>query len=125
MIALLVFLGAGLGGVARFSLGTMIHQAAGPSFPWGTLIVNVSGSLLLGFLYMILQGNPSAPQWRAFLGIGFCGGYTTFSTFSYETMLMMHAGHWNRALLYALGSVTVCVLATTAGFRLAAMLRAT
>ena len=124
MTALLVFLGAGLGGIARLGLGTMVQQAAGPGFPWGTLIVNVTGSLLLGFLYMLLEGNASAAQWRAFLGIGFCGGYTTFSTFSYETVLMLQAGNWNRALAYALGSVMVCVIATLAGFRFAAMLRA-
>jgi CrcB protein len=123
MIALLVFFGAGLGGLTRFGLGTMVQQAAGPGLPWGTLVVNVTGSLLLGFLYMVLEGTASAPQWRAFLGIGFCGGYTTFSAFSYDTVLMMQAGHGNRALAYALGSVVLCVIATLAGFRFAAMLR--
>ena len=64
MTALLVFLGAGLGGVARYSIGTMVHQAARPDFPWGTLIVNVTGSLLLGFLFMVMDQTPSAATWR-------------------------------------------------------------
>jgi CrcB protein len=123
MTALLVFFGAGLGGLTRFGLGNMVQQAAGPGFPWGTLVVNVTGSLLLGFLYMSLEGTASAAQWRAFLGIGFCGGYTTFSAFSYDTVLMAQAGNWNRALAYSLGSVVLCVIATLAGFRFASILR--
>jgi fluoride exporter len=123
MTALLVFFGAGLGGLTRFGLGTLVQQAAGPGFPWGTLVVNVTGSLLLGFLYMVLEGTSSATLWRAFLGIGFCGGYTTFSAFSYDTVLMMQAGHGSRALAYALGTVLLCLIATLVGFRFATMLR--
>ena len=123
MTALLIFLGAGLGGLARFGLGTMVQQAGGVDFPWGTLIVNITGSLLIGVLYMLLEGTPSATQWRAFLGVGFCGGYTTFSAFSYDTVLMMQAGNWSRAMLYAFVSVTACLIATIAGFRLATLLR--
>lgn len=119
MIPVVVFIGAGLGGVARYTLGGVIQQAAGSAFPWGTLLVNITGSLLLGFLYVLLEGTAAAPQWRVFLGIGFCGGYTTFSTFSYETVRLLESGDWSRASLYIAGSVLVSLAATFVGFRLA------
>src|SRR5215208_6324214 len=97
MIPLLVFIGAGLGGVARYGIATLIHHDGATVFPWSTLIVNVTGSLVLGFLYVLVEGNAASPQWRALLGIGFCGGYTTFSAFSYESLRLVQGGDWNRA----------------------------
>ncbi|MBX6363502.1 MAG: fluoride efflux transporter CrcB [Gemmatimonadetes bacterium] len=120
MIPFVVFLGAGVGGLVRYALGGWIQQAAGPGFPWGTLVVNVTGSLVLAFLYALLEGSVAAPQWRAFLGIGFCGGYTTFSTFSYETLRLLQDAQWGRASWYVLGSVVLSLLAAAVGFRLAA-----
>lgn len=120
MIPFVVFLGAGVGGLARYALGGWIQQAAGPGFPWGTLVVNITGSLLLAFLYAVLEGTIAAPPWRALLGVGFCGGYTTFSTFSYETVRLLQDGQWSRASWYVAGSVLVSLVAAAAGFRLAA-----
>ena len=124
MISLFVFLGAGLGGVARYMVGLLV-QADAHAFPWATFLVNVTGSLMLGFLYVLLENSAGSAEWRAFAGIGFCGGYTTFSAFSYETARMVESGDLNRAGVYALASVVGCVLATFVGFRLAAVLRAT
>lgn len=119
MIPLVVFFGAGIGGVARYVLGGLVQQAAGATFPWGTVFINVTGSFLLGVLYVLLEGSLASPHWRAFLGIGFCGGYTTFSTFSYETARLVESGDWNRAGLYILLSVVVSLLATFVGFWMA------
>jgi protein CrcB len=85
-LPLVIFLGAGLGGVARYALSVWVQTAAGTAFPWGTLLINTTGSFVLAVLYAALDGTAAAPEWRAFVGIGLCGGYTTFSTFSYETI---------------------------------------
>lgn len=116
---LLVFLGAGVGGVVRFWLGGVIQQAAGSGFPWGTLTINVTGSFVLGFLYILLEGTAASAYWRVLLGIGFCGGYTTFSTFSYEAVRLMQSGEWNRATAYMTGSVVLSLAAMFIGFRIA------
>src|SRR5438105_9812919 len=92
MIWWYVALGSAVGGVARFALATIVQQRVGPDFPAGTLVVNVSGSLLLGFLLRYSLGTVAiSPEVRALLTTGFCGGYTTFSTFSYDTMLLREA----------------------------------
>ena len=92
MIWWYVALGSAVGGVARFALATIVQQRVGPDFPAGTLVVNVSGSLLLGFLLRYSLGTVAiSPEVRALLTTGFCGGYTTFSTFSYETFTLGRA----------------------------------
>jgi CrcB protein len=112
--------GAALGGVARYSLASAIQQRVGPTFPWGTLVINVSGSLLLGVLMRYALATPSvSAELRAFLTTGFCGGYTTFSTYSYETATLLEDGQYGRAGTYALASVVLALLATFAGFVLA------
>lgn len=118
MIWLVVVIGGGLGALARYELGGWIQEAAGASFPWGTLFINVSGSLLLAFIYAFLEGSRARPEWRAFLGIGFCGGYTTFSTFSYEAFRLLQDGQWQRATTYMLASVVCALAGTLAGFYL-------
>jgi CrcB protein len=81
------------------------------------MIVNISGSFLLGFLLRYATHPPSlAPEVRAFLTVGLCGGYTTFSTFSAETVTLMQDGQWGKALTYVLGSVVLALAATAAGF---------
>jgi CrcB protein len=119
MMPLIVFLGAGIGGVARYALGGWIQQGTGASFPWGTLAINISGSLALGLLYPLLEGPAASPHWRAFLAIGVCGGFTTFSTFSYETIQLLQDGAWGRAFVYVAGSVLVSLLAVFLGIRFA------
>jgi CrcB protein len=124
MVPIVIFVGAGLGGVARYAISQWVQLRTGAEFPYGTLLVNVTGSLVLAFLYATLEGTPAAPEWRAFLGIGVIGGYTTFSTFSYETVRLLQDGEWGRAALYVTASVVLSVAAAIAGFGLApALLR--
>ncbi|HEY3746069.1 MAG TPA: fluoride efflux transporter CrcB [Gemmatimonadaceae bacterium] len=108
MIWWYVALGSAVGGVARFGLTTLVQQRAAPTFPIGTLIVNISGSLLLGFLWRYALGtNAISPEARALLTTGFCGGYTTFSTFTYETLVLFEDGQSVRAGVYVVSSVLV------------------
>lgn len=120
--AALVFLGAGIGGVARYALGGWVQAAGGPSFPWGTLVMNVTGSLLLTLLVGALERTSASPEWRLFLGIGVLGGYTTFSTFSYETVRLIQDGDWQRASGYVASSVLLSIAAAFVGFWLAGAL---
>jgi len=119
MLLMLIAAGGALGAVARYAVGGMIHGQMGTAFPWGTMAVNVLGSLLLAFLVRTLEGIAAPPEYRGFLAIGFCGAFTTFSTFGYESMELLQAGQWNRATLYVFGSVLLSLAATLAGFRLA------
>ena len=114
---LYVAVGAGLGGVARFALAGFVQQRAGADFPAGTLVINLTGSFLLGVLIRYaLQSTSVSPELRAMLTTGFCGGYTTFSTFSYETAVLLEDGEYGRAGLYVGVSVIGALLATLAGF---------
>jgi CrcB protein len=116
----LVFLGAGTGGLLRYWLGGLIHYWWGPSFPLGTLLVNVSGCLAMGFLATALTGpNPVREEYRMIVLIGLLGGYTTFSAFGYETLVLLHRGEWGRTALYVLGSVALSLLAVWIGALLA------
>jgi CrcB protein len=114
-----IAVGAALGGVARFYLATAVQQRLGAMFPWGTLLINVTGSLLLGFIVRYALAAPMSLELRALLTTGFCGGYTTFSTYSYETATLLEDGQYQRAGLYAFGSVFVALVATFCGFILA------
>ena len=100
-----VAVGSAVGGASRFALSTFIQQRAG-TFPVGTLIVNITGSLILGFLMRYALGSTSvSAETRALLTTGFCGGYTTFSTFEWETFKLVRDGSWGLALANVLGSV--------------------
>jgi CrcB protein len=115
-----VAVGAAAGGVSRYYLSLAVHNRAGAAFPWGTLLVNVTGSLLLGFLMRYALATPSlSAEVRLLLTTGFCGGYTTFSTFSYETAMLLEDGQYERAATYAAASVAVALVATACGFLLA------
>ena len=115
-----VAVGAAAGGVSRYYLSLAVHHRIGAAFPWGTLLVNVTGSLLLGFLMRYALATPTlSAEMRLLLTTGFCGGYTTFSTFSYETAMLLEDGQYERAASYMLASVIVSLLATFCGFILA------
>lgn len=108
-----VAIGSAVGGVIRFLLGTLIQQRSGSLFPVGTLAVNVSGSLALGFILRYALETPAiGPEVRALLSAGLCGGYTTFSSFSYETAALIEEGSYHRAAWYV-GLSLVCSLAAT------------
>ena len=115
-----VAVGAALGGVSRYYLASAIQHRFGATFPWGTLAVNVTGSLLLGFIIRYALATPTVSvEVRALLTTGFCGGYTTFSTYSYETATLLEDGQYSRAGVYALGSMVLALAATIGGFALA------
>jgi CrcB protein len=111
-----VALGSAAGGVARYLLGGWIQQRSGGSFPIQTLLINVTGSFLLGFIQRYaLETGAISPEVRTLLTIGFCGGYTTFSTFSFETVRMLEDGDWRHASLYIGLSVLLSVGAALLG----------
>lgn len=114
---LYVAIGAGLGGMARLALAGFVQQRVGAAFPAGTLVINLTGSFLLGFLirYM-LQSTSIGPEMRAMLTTGFCGGYTTFSTFSYETAVLLQDGEYGRAGFYVGVSVIGALFTMFVGF---------
>lgn len=115
-----VALGSAVGGVTRYLLGGWIQTRAGTTFPIQTLLINLTGSFLLGFLQTYaLETTAISPNIRAMLTVGFCGGYTTFSTFSFETVRMLEDGDWRRAGLYMGLSLVLCVLGAIAGVMLA------
>lgn len=108
--------GSAVGGIARFLLSSAIQSRAA-SFPLGTLLINISGSLLLGFLLRYALATPAiSAEVRAMLTTGFCGGYTTFSTYSYETATLLEEGDYRRATIYVVASVTIALGGTFAGF---------
>lgn len=109
--------GSALGGVSRYLVGGLVQRILDTTFPAGTLVVNLTGSFLLGlFLRYALETPTLTPELRAFLTIGFCGGYTTFSTFSYETVALLEDAEWTRAGLYAALSVLLALGGTLLGF---------
>ena len=117
---LYVAVGSALGGVSRYLLGGFIQRLLDTAYPAGTLFINISGSFLVGaFLRYAVETPTLSPESKAFLAIGFCGGYTTFSTFSYETLVMLRTGEWSRAGAYVVSSVLLSLLGTFLGFALA------
>jgi CrcB protein len=120
-----VALGSAAGGVCRFLIGMAIQQRIDTTFPLGTLVINVTGSLLVGFLVRIAAGAPGlSVENRALLITGFCGGYTTFSAYSLETATLIEDAAYGRAALYIGGSSGLALLGTFAGFALASVVLA-
>jgi fluoride exporter len=115
-VILQIALGSAAGGVARYLLTLFIQGRVGVTYPWGTLAVNVTGSFAIGLLLPVLWSAPAiSPETRAFLTTGFCGGYTTFSTFSWEAVRLIEGGHVRAAALYVGASVVLALTATLAG----------
>jgi CrcB protein len=112
--------GGALGTCARYFLGVRIAQRLGAGFPWGTFAINVSGSFVIGaFMAVASERLTLDPRWRLFIATGFCGGYTTFSTFAYETVQLASGKDWALAALNVGGSVFAGLLAVVAGALLA------
>jgi fluoride exporter len=115
-----IAVGAAAGGLSRFYLTVAMQERFGDAFPWGTMLINITGSLLLGFIIRYAMATPTMSlELRLMLTTGFCGGYTTFSSYSYETAVMLETGHYSRAAIYSIGSVVISLLATFCGFALA------
>jgi CrcB protein len=115
MIYLLIALGGAGGSILRYLLGGAIQRGSGSGFPIGTMVVNVSGCFLIGILVRQFLNMQLSHDLRALLIVGFCGGFTTFSTFSAETLALIEGGEYVRAGAYVLLSVSLCLLATLAG----------
>lgn len=113
---LYVALGGALGSVARAAVA---HALPATRFPWATLLVNVVGSFAIGLLAARFAADAVSPRWQAFWMVGVCGGFTTFSAFSWQTFQQWQQGHALSAAAYVLGSVAGCLLATWVGWRIA------
>ena len=119
MINLLVALGGAFGALARFGVYNLLQTPAAARFPVATLLVNVAGSFLLGVVLRATEFSGAGSNWRAFLAVGFCGAFTTFSTFSYENVQLLHDRHYLTAFGNIVGSVAICIVAVLAGVAVA------
>jgi fluoride exporter len=118
MVKLLLIIGSGsfLGGIARFLTTRYIQNHAMTAFPMGTLIVNITGCFLIGLFYGLSErGNLVSAEWRMFLTVGFCGGFTTFSTFANENIALLREGDFFYFALYSALSVFLGLMATFLG----------
>ena len=106
-----IALGGAGGAVSRYLLAHWVHSLWEGHFPLGTLLVNMLGSAAIGVVFVLLERSLIHPDWRGVLMVGFLGAFTTFSTFSLETISLWEAGHMGQAMAYMLGSAVLCVLA--------------
>jgi CrcB protein len=116
---LLVFIGGGLGSTLRHIVNVSSARILGTAFPYHTFIINITGSTVMGLIagYLAFKGEASQP-WRLFLMTGILGGYTTFSAFSLDAVLLYERGETGLALLYVLGSVVLSIVGLVAGLAL-------
>ena len=126
---LVIGLGGALGSMLRFGLGTWIDsgmsKGTGPIFPWGTIVVNITGCFVIGFIFTISTGEGRlllSPLTRNFITIGILGGYTTFSSFSWQTLSLAQGGKWLGAAANVLISIVLCLVGVWLGAALAAWL---
>ena len=113
-----VAIGSALGGVSRYGFGLMASRLWGDAFPWGTICINVIGSFVIGFVAALTTADgamPASPNLRIFVMVGICGGFTTFSSFSLQTLALMRDGGWFPAMGNIMLSVLLCLLAVTLG----------
>ncbi len=121
---LVVMAGGALGTLARYVVSVLMAPVS-RELPWGTILINLSGSFLIGFFgtLTLASGRYPVPEnLRLFVMVGFCGGYTTFSAFSLQTLDLLRSGALGRATVNVVGSVVVCILAVAAGHAIAAYL---
>lgn len=116
MSILAVALGGALGAVCRYLLGNAVSKAVGSALPWGTFFINLSGCFAMGLLMTLIVERELLPAaWRLFLCVGLLGGFTTFSSFGYEALMLLLEGNIAAAAGYAGGSVILGMLAAGAG----------
>lgn len=120
---LLIGLGGFIGANLRYLISIWAAEQFGADFPWGTILINFTGSLLLATLVAWLGSHTTVdPRVRLFLAVGFFGAYTTFSTYAVESMTLLQAGRWIGALGNILGTNLICILGAIAGFALGSRL---
>ena len=113
---LIISLGGALGAVSRFLLGNGVSRALGSALPYGTFVINIVGCFAMGLLMTIIVDREMLPAaWRLFLCVGFLGGFTTFSSFGYEALILLTEGRLLAALAYVGGSVVLGLVAAAAG----------
>jgi fluoride exporter len=118
-----ISLGAVLGANARYWISSYAARVLSPGFPYGTLFINVSGSFILGvFMTWTTERVLVDPRWRFFIAVGFCGGYTTFSSYAFETMAYLEQGQWFSLVLNFLANNVLAIAAVLAGMALARVL---
>jgi len=112
-------LGGAIGSALRYGLGAWIQNLFGPAFPWSTFIINVTGSFAIGVVLRLSFEGVLSPEMRLLFAVGVLGGYTTFSTFSWEALTLVQQGEWVKALAYVLGSVILGFAGVLIAYRLA------
>jgi CrcB protein len=112
---LLVTLGGGIGSAARYLVGAFVANYFGPDFPWGTYIVNISGSFLIGVVLGFVGGGVIPTEARPLLAVGFLGGYTTFSTYSHESLQLIQGGEWGAVASNTISQVVFGLVAVYLG----------
>jgi CrcB protein len=118
-----VAIGGALGAMSRYWLSTLVETYNSSSFPYGTFLVNVIGSFLIGVCFIVfVEKLHLVDQWRPLLVIGFLGALTTFSTYSLDALLLFQQGHYNTALLYVVSSVLLSLFAAYSGIQLTRVL---
>jgi CrcB protein len=116
MILLAVGVGGGIGALLRYFVASAVQSAAWPGYPWGIFVVNITGGLAMGLIVELSALKMQiSPEMRAFLTTGILGGYTTFSTFSLDSVLLIERGQYVSAATYVAGSTVLSILAVFAG----------
>lgn len=113
-----VCIAGGIGAALRFVVDGVVRHRTPPSFPYATMVINITGSLVLGLLAGLVLGQLVSHHWQLIIGTGMMGGYTTFSTASVETVRLIEEGRWRAGLINGLGMLVLCTAAAAGGFAL-------
>lgn len=122
MPLVLIALGGGLESVTRYLVSGWVANRLGVAFPYGTLLINITASFIIGFFLTFAQERAFNPNWRLFIAVGFVGGYSTFSTFEYESIRLLQDGEMLFGAIYLVGSVAAGAIAAITGITLGSLI---